>query len=271
MPLHFGSVTNDSQNSALLAHLVGPVLQRCDRVFVTPDKKYFIAKADMLDKSSGDVTGEFVFTIWANHEEKRNEILDLDITLSNPVPTELHFLERLEGSSDANEYWDVETVAEEQHLQIETVSRHTVNGDVSDEKCPAYISAFPFSLSFYDDIDTFNRMMGFSQISVGDTGLAVSGLSETFLAPGSIMSKNHSDEIFSFVLGTVESFRDVSVDMGETQLNFVLAQVKTGLGTIPVAMGRSVFDLDDIAPGKLIAMNADIKADMARPGVFHKA
>ena len=270
MPLHLGSMTNDYQNSALISHLVGPVLQRCDQVFVTPDKKYFIAKADMLDKLSGDVIGEFVFTIWSNHKEKRNAILDIDITLRNPVPTELHFLERLEGSSDANEYWDAETVAEELHLQIETVSRHTVSGDITDANRPVYISAFPFSLSLYDDIDTFNRAMGFSQIPVGDTGFTVGGLSETFLSPGGIMSKTHSDEVFSFVLGTIESFRDVSVDMGETQLDFVLAQVRTGLGTIPVAMGRDVFDLDGIATGKLIAMNADIKADMAGPGIFHR-
>lgn len=122
----------------------------------------------------------------------------------------------------------------------------------------------------YDDIDTFNRRMGFSQPPEGDTGFTIRGFSETFLSPGGLLSDSNPGEVHSDVLGTVESFRDVRVDMGNRALDFVLAQIRTGLGTIPVAMGREVFDLEGIAPGKLIYMSADIKADLTRPDVFHK-
>jgi hypothetical protein len=56
--------------------------------------------------------------------------------------------------------------------------------------------------------------------------------------------------------------------MGITRLDFVLAQVRTALGIIPVAMGRDAFNIEGIRPGKVLAMNAYVKADLARPEVF---
>ena len=58
---------------------------------------------------------------------------------------------------------------------------------------------------------------------------------------------------------------------GETVLSFVLAQVETGLGIIPASMGREVFDLAELKIGCVIAMNADIKADVAKPEAFSQA
>lgn len=72
------------------------------------------------------------------------------------------------------------------------------------------------------------------------------------------------------VVGTVASFRDVSVDFGGVVLNFMIAQVKTAFGTIPVAIGREVFDVKKLKVGTLVAMNADIKADLAAPEVFRR-
>ncbi|MBQ3216741.1 MAG: hypothetical protein IJB35_02875, partial [Oscillospiraceae bacterium] len=55
---------------------------------------------------------------------------------------------------------------------------------------------------------------------------------------------------------------------GEAALPFVLAKVDTALGAIPVAMGREVFDLKELKAGCIVAMNADIKADLARDEDF---
>ena len=237
--------------------------------FATPDKMRFIGRTEITDTMSGDVIGHFVYSVRANIEEQRNEIQDLDITLYNNSPTSVHFLERLEKSDDATDYYDAETANSKQHFQLETVNKYTDCKDLTGTTRDVYISAFPFELSIYDSIDAFNEHLGFDKNRpVGKLGIKTSGLSETFLAPGGILSEDFQNEIFSLVLGTVVSFRDVSVDFGKTTLSFILAQIRTAFGVIPVAIGREVFDVKNLKVGTLVAMNADIKADLADPGAF---
>ena len=198
------------------------------------------------------------------------EIKDLDIVWNNDTPTRLQFNTLRDGSSDANEYYEAETVGDGQHLEIETVNRHAVKGDILDTEREVYISAFPFELSVYADIDAFNKWVGFkSEITLGDTDLKVGGFSEKFMMPGGLFNdKKKMDESYSFVVGTVVAYRDVEIAFGETVLPFVLAQVDTALGVIPVSMGRDVFDLEKLEVGCVVAMNADIKADVARDEDF---
>ena len=56
--------------------------------------------------------------------------------------------------------------------------------------------------------------------------------------------------------------------MGKADLTFVIAQVKTALGIVPVAMSRDVFNIDGICPGKVLAMAAVVKADLSKPDSF---
>ena len=271
MPLHLNSITNDAHNTALLSYILGPAFQNVNSGYATPDKLRFVGRSEMIDRISGDVIGHFVYSIWSNLKEHRNEIQDLDITLCNSNPTSVHFLERLQKSEDATDYYDAETADSEQHFQLETVNKYAVYKDLTDTTRDVFISAFPFELSIYDSIDAFNKHLGFKKNKpIGKTGFKTSGLSETFLSPGGILSKDYSNEVFSMVVGTVASFRDVSVDFGGVVLNFMIAQVKTAFGTIPVAIGREVFDVKKLKVGKLVAMNADIKADLAAPEVFRR-
>ena len=50
----------------------------------------------------------------------------------------------------------------------------------------------------------------------------------------------------------------------------LLAQVETGLGIIPVSMGREVFDLSELEIGCIIAINADIKLMLQTRKLFHR-
>ena len=52
--------------------------------------------------------------------------------------TRLRFQERLAGSTDANEYYMVEAVNEGSYLEIETVNRLTVPGEILDTEREAY-------------------------------------------------------------------------------------------------------------------------------------
>lgn len=271
MPLHLNSITNDTHNPALLTYILGQAFQNVNSGYATPDKLRFVGRSEMIDKKSGDVIGHFVYSIWSNLKENRNEIQDLDITLCNRNSTSVHFLKRLQNSEDATDYYDAELAGSKQRFQLETVNKYAVYKDLSGTTRDVFISAFPFELSIYDSIDAFNKHLGFKKNKpIGKIGLKTSGLSETFLSPGGIISKNYPDEVFSMVVGTVASFRDVSVDFGGVVLNFMIAQVKTAFGTIPVAIGREVFDVKKLKVGTLVTMNADIKADLAAPEVFRR-
>lgn len=84
------------------------------------------------------------------------------------------------------------------------------------------------------------------------------------LLPVSVFSAGSVDlcDLFEFrPFGLKISFGDVSWD-------FVLAHIHCALGTVPAAMGREVFDLSGLAPNTIVAMNADVKADLSKPDDF---
>ena len=268
MPLHLNSITNDSQNSEPLAWMLQKGMDECDSIFITEDQKYFHIRCNILDRLSGQNIGKLVYTIL--HGEKTLEIKDLDIVWNNDTPTLLQFNTLRDGSSDANEYYEAETVEEGQHLEIETVNRHVVSEVILNTEREVFISVFPFELSVYADIDAFNKWAGFNrEITVGNTDLKVGGFSERFMMPGGMFyDKKKSDESYSFVVGKVVSYRDVEIAFGETVYPFVLAMIDTALGVIPVSMGREVFDLESLKVGCIVAMNVDIKADLAKDENF---
>lgn len=261
MPVHLGAITKDSPGSSLLSYLLRGGLDKADVVTVSKDKMFSHATYYMRDVATGDRIGKFVFTLQWGEKRKAWQVLDLDITLDSEEPVELHFLDRLSDSSDANEYYDVEA-PEGQRLQIETVNRHSVNSEIVDTTRKIRASAFPFRLTVYDDMDALNEALGFTNRQIGNTDMTVRGLSDTFAAPGSLIQwRDDNGEIFSFVVGIVKSVREVSVFLGERTVAFVIIQLNSALGLLPVAAGREVFDLGGLAPGCAITMYADIKAD----------
>lgn len=268
MPLHLNSITNDSQKSEPFAWILQKGMDECDSVFITEDQKYFHLRSIISDRISGQAIGRIVYTIL--HGEKVLEIKDVDIVWNNDKATLVQFNTLRDGSSDSNEYYEAETVDEGQHFELETVNRHVVLEEIIDTAREVYISAFPFELSVYADIEAFNEWAGFNRvITVADTDLKVGGFSEKFMMPGGMFSDTKkSDESYSFVVGKVVSIRDVEIAFGETVYPFVLATVDTAFGEIPVSMGRDVFDLEHLQVGCIIAMNADIKADLAKDEDF---
>ena len=87
--------------------------------------------------------------------------------------------------------------------------------------------------------------------------------------PGGLTSEG-KDNDYSFIIGTVKSFRNVSPNFGSHKLPFVLAKVDTALGAVPVAMGQDVFDLKELNVGCVIAMNTVVKADIASSEAFNR-
>ncbi len=268
MPLHFQSITHQDQSPDLLAELFGEPFENPSSVFVSKDK-YIHSQTDIRDEISGEIFGTLVYTIKSNERKQSNELLDLDIVLINDAKTRLRFLSLQEGSSDANEYYDVEIVADGGRLEIETVNRHSAEGELVGTEREVGICAFPFELTVYDSIRAFNKAMRFDrEIKVKGLDLPVHGFSEKFIMPGGSMTREKKDGSYTFLLGRIVGFRDVRWRLGTIELNFVIARLDTALGVIPAAMSRDVFDLSNLRENAIVAMNADIKADLASPKNF---
>lgn len=268
MPLNLGSITNDTQNEEAYAWILQRGINEGESVFVTEDQKYLHIRSQITDRISGRAIGRIVYTV--KHRETFLEIEDIDIVWNNAIPTCLHFNTLKDGSSDACEYYEVETMQDGQHLEIETVNRHVVSEDILGTKREVYISAFPFELSVYADMDAFNQWAGFGDgITVGNTEFKVGGFSERFAMPGGMFrKKDDNDESYSFMIGRVISYQDVEIAFGQAVYPFILAQVDTALGVIPVSMSREVFDLANLKEGCVVAMNTEIKADLAKEEDF---
>lgn len=257
MPLHLDAITNDSQDSAILDYLLHVSLKRADKVIVSEDNRILHFADELTDALSGERIGKLVFTLRNNEEHKQLEILDIDLTLDAAAPVALRFLEKLPGSSDANEYYDVETAGDEIHLQVETVNRHAVKGELVDTVQWVRACAFPFQLDIYDDLDALNAGLGFP--SSGE----IKGFAGNFGAPGSLSDASADGEAYSMLVGTVKSVRDAAIRFGERTLSFSVAQVDTALGLLPIALSDEAFDLRELAPNKVVWLYADVKADFA--------
>ena len=270
MPLRLDSITRRTDDS-LITWILQNGTQECNSAFATEDKKYIHIRRRITDSLSGNPIGQLVFTTRLNEEKKQIEMLDIDITLDNDSSTAIRFLNRREGSTDANEYYDVETVEDESHLVIETVNRHTVPQELVDTEREVSISMFPFRVSVYQNIEEFDREAGIKEpIRAGESDFFVHGFSEKFCMPGGMFDGKDGDDSYSFVIGKVHSFADVTVDFGPNKLPFVLAKVDTAAGVVPVAMGRDVFDLSNLTVGCIVAMDTVVKADVAAPGAFDR-
>ena len=272
MPLHLQSITKDDQRPEYLADLLTMAGESPDELFVSEDR-YILSRFFLNDEVSQTPFGSIVFTMKVDDENKALMIIDLDIVLSNENRTSLRFLALRNGSSDANEYYDAETEEDNAHLELETVCRHIVRDEQLVDSCrDVSISAFPFQLTVHENIDAYNKWAGFGKgIKVRDTEYTVHGFSPHFMMPGGTLGAEKEEESFSYLLGTVRSWRDVRWKIGENALDFTVVWLDTALGEIPAAMSREVFDLTELKAGAIIAMNAYIKADLSRPEDFSKS
>lgn len=268
MPLHFQSITNDAQNPSLLAALLSDFTENYDSVFVSRDK-YIHMQKHLFNTLTGQEFGKVVYTAKIDDEKCSIMLLDIDIMLKGKVHTSICLNDRLSGSSDANEYYEAEISGHGGHFKLETVNRHTIEGALIKRAYEVSACAFPFELNVFADIDALNRFFGLSTaVELANSGKMFRGLSEKFIMPGSIFDDKADNDHHSFLVGTVQSFSDVRWELDALKLDFIIANIDTALGEMPVAMSRDVFDLSELAVGTVIGMNAYIKADLSKPEAF---
>lgn len=265
MPLHLDAITNAAHRKEIFAWLVRERLDTAEEVFCTEDKTLLHARAALCDADTGETLGRALYTLRVDREAQRMLLEDLDLVLDGGSRAPLCFLRR---RGETGEIYEAETAGTEQHLIVEAVNRHTVPGALENRTLPAQITVIPFELNIFPDIGAFNAFAGFGQeLEAADTGLRIGGFSETFLMPGNA----DPEACYTFLLGRVSSLRRVTLRLGEFRVPLVLAQAETALGSVPVPLNGGWFDLRTLRVGSLLAMNADVKADLAADADFQPA
>lgn len=266
MPLHLDAIMSNSDALTILALIIQGGLSNLESCIASEDKLYFHSTRFMRDAITNEIIGKTVYTHKIDKKNKIIETIDIDLTLYNEQSVKLRFLEKLESSSDANEYYNAEIPGTYQRLQIETVDRYSVTGSITGTDQEIYASAFPFSLQVYDDIDVYNVSKGLkSETMVCNSKWKHEGLANDFIAPSDLfLAQQDTSETFSFVVGVVKTIKNVVAKICDINIPFAIVQLETALGNLPVAIGREVFDIEGISPGKTIVMKADIKADFVQ-------
>lgn len=263
MPVRFGAIT-ENDTAKIFAWILQEELSNADDSFRAKKdgKTYALASRSVFDSISGEEIGKYVFTFFVNTEEKRMEVFDIDIVLKNHIPTRVTFEKKLPRSSDSNEYYEVITGDSRQHLDVETVNRYTVAEEIEGTKRDVFVSAFPFGLTIFESMEDLNKLFGRDQpIRIGETGFSVFGLADTFASPGNIYRKNGDDDPWSFIVGEIISFREITLSFGPVRRDAYLVTLRSALGELPTLVGKEVFDTRAIGVGKIIGMNAHIKAN----------
>lgn len=265
MPVHLNSFVPEEKNVNVFAALIGgDFLDHPEKIYMTEDRKYLHTGTPLCDANTGVPIGDVVFTI--EIKEKALEILDVDLTLRGGEPVKLRFEKQYPWSSNSNEYWFAFTDEGEQAVEIETVYRYAVPTELQDTVQPVCVSAFPFRVEVFEDLPAASKAYGFEHpVKVPALGedFEVSLYSPTFSAPGSLFRKEGSEESFSFLFGTVQAIRPTELQLGEERIRFLIVDLDTAFGTLPAAMSEDQFNLEKLAPGAIVVMYADIKADLS--------
>ena len=261
MPLHFQSYLPDGEDekrNEILSNILTKDIEKPDDVYVSEDKKSFHITKHFTNRDTNEKIGKIIISI--KERETTNEIIDVDITLNNENPCEVEFVEKLDESSEATEYYQV--AIDEKRFEIETANHFILEGkEILSKELDVHLSVFPFHLNVYNSMQEINSFLGFTKpINAGVTEMKITGFAKDFLGVGSAISKQ-IHEPCSFIIGEVKSFKDIVAIIGDVEVPMTIIQLETGMGLVPVVTSRMQFNLSNLSEGKMIMMFADVKAD----------
>jgi hypothetical protein len=256
MPLHLQSITNIE-----IEDLLGGIMEEMEHAeYLQRFGKYILTSKDIFDITNTNKIGEYVYTIGV--EADGAVLLDLDITLKSTETVKLLFEEKLNGSSEANEYYNV--IGEDAHFQIETVNRYLIEEDNLEEKeYELSLSAFPFKFNLFDSIDDVNKIFGLGkEIEIPGIGKQKVGIAEDFMTRSDMFKSDpDSEEYFSVVVGKVADYCFVEMPIGKNVARCAIVDVETRVGKLKTIVGEDCFDLTNLKKDKVVYMKADVKAD----------
>lgn len=254
MPLHLDLIT-DNKPSDMLAGILQKDFYEADSAVVNKDKTYFTGSKSFVDKNGKDIIGKAVIS--GAQRTDHNEVIDVDIVLKNNNAVEVEFCEKYDESSETTEVYEVE--CDDVRFEVETVNRIAIEGEILNTKQKVYLSAFPFKVSLFNNIDEFNEWAGVKKpIQVGDTDIKVSGFSETFMGCGTGLGQ---EVPCTNMIGKIENIREIKTIIGGMKTEFIIAYVRTAVGVIPTCIKSNTFKKNELQVGKLMVAFAYMKAD----------
>ena len=258
MPLHLEAITKKDTMEAISAAM--KKIETCKSIWGKKGGKYVLFKEDICDCKDNEKIGEFIYTL--KLDEEGYTLLDLDITVKNISDVTLRFDELLEGSSDANEYYNVEY--NDSIFQVETVNRHMLSDkDLTLKKHTVNLCAFPFKLNFYKTIQEVSEQFGLNkELEIPQVGKKIVTIADDFMASSDLfMSDPDSMETFSAVVGKVVKLKYVDIDFFGEKETCIILDIKTHVGNLATIIGKDIFDISEMKVGNYVFMCADIKAD----------
>lgn len=263
MPVHFNSFIADKEEqlkTKLFSDIITKYTEEADNVFVNDEKTKIHMTSYFKDIHTKKEIGKVVITLIVRPDNI--ELVDTDIVLLSDHKTNLHFEEKLEESSEANEYYMVYDLDQEKHFDIETVNRYTIPEDIENKDIDAYLSAFPFQLDVFENEDEINKTLGLgNEVNIPAVGKKVITMDPRIISDGRVMTG--AKEPCSFIIGEVLGFKNVEVNIADNNIKFKIIELDTAIGNMPVAVHEENFDLSKLKKGALVGMVADIKADLS--------
>ena len=255
MPLRQESYLNEKDGKRFLGDAFTSSVKQGELVFSSKGANFFMNECELKDKKTGVYYG-FIFSLFKVNEEKKHlELMDLDMTIKNLKTDNIHILERLPASGEANEHYMAET-KDGSHFIIETVNRHAVwDENKEDKTMNPNLSAFAFKINVHDSIDEYNSKL--DNFPVESKVGKVTGFADTFTMPADQDTKAP----YTYFLGTVEKVVDIHTRFRFSVLDFSIIYANTFFGILPIVASKKVFDLSKLKKGKLVEVCADIKAD----------
>lgn len=263
MPVHFNSFIADKEEqlkTKLFSDIITKYTEEADNVFVNDEKTKIHMASYFKDIHTKKEIGKVVITLILRPDNI--ELVDTDIVLLSDHKTNLHFEEKLEESSEANEYYMVYDLDQEKHFDIETVNRYTIPEDIENKDIDAYLSAFPFQLDVFENEDEMNKTLGLgNEVDIPAIGKKAITMDPRMMSDGRVMTG--VKEPCSFIIGEVLGFKNVEVNIADNNIKFKIIELDTAIGNMPVAVHEENFDLSKLKKGALVGMVADIKADLS--------
>lgn len=263
MPVHFNSFIADKEEqlkTKLFSDIITKYTEEADNVFVNDEKTKIHMASYFKDIHTKKEIGKVVITLILRPDNI--ELVDTDIVLLSDHKTNLHFEEKLEESSEANEYYMVYDLDQEKHFDIETVNRYTIPEDIENKDIDAYLSAFPFQLDVFENEDEMNKTLGLgNEVDIPAIGKKAITMDPRMMSDGRVMTG--AKEPCSFIIGEVLGFKNVEVNIADNNIKFKIIELDTAIGNMPVAVHEENFDLSKLKKGALVGMVADIKADLS--------
>ena len=263
MPLNLESIVKNDKLQDIFLWIVQSGMENPQSVYMTDDKRVIYVRNDLYDEFTMQIIGRIVSTLVV--KEDQIEIKDMDIVWNNHNLTVIEPQNHVIEDDEEDEYYEVEV--NDHHCTVVAINRFTKE-NILNMKHEVSISVLPFSLLISESLDELNHIIGMNKtITIDEMECKIDGFSDDFMMSNGIFNSNDAS---SSLIGKVLSFKDVKVVFGDVDCEFVIAQVETGLGIVPVSMSKDIFDLEKLKEGSYLFIQAMVKADFAKSDVFNE-